>query len=362
MHEAIQHQLRHDCITAAERTPGLVDGLRGQTISVVGGLGFSGTWIAEMIAALNDEFGTGIHLHLIGREPQKWITQHARLRRGDISLQSVDIRSAFEFSRDTTLVIHAAGIADPRIHASDPQVVYQSTLFGLDNTLAATNRLENIQRFVLMSSGLVTGHTNRFSPLGETEVGMLEFRRLHNLYAEVRRAAEAIANSFASQFRLPVSTVRAFTFLGPYQPADAPWAINNFIRDALSGNEIRIHGAGSSLRSYLYGSDVAAWLLQSALRGKDGSVYNFGGTEAISHAQAAEWISERITPKPKILMRTHSKDDPRSNDFFPDVTFSERELGVQQTIDVRTAITRTLKWQANQQGLMRLFRDDNQNS
>ncbi len=362
MPDAMQHQLRRDCLTAAEQAPGLVDGLRGQSVSVVGGLGFSGTWIAEMVTALNDEFGTGIHLHLIGREPQKWLAQHARLLRPDISLKAVDIRSAFEFPRDTTLVIHAAGIADPRIHASDPQFVYQSTLLGLDNALAATNRLEKIQRFVLMSSGLVTGQTARLSPLSETEVGVLEFRRLHNLYAEVRRAAEAIANSYASQYRLPASTVRAFTFLGPFQPVDAPWAVNNFIRDALSGNEIRIHGAGSSRRSYLYGSDVAAWLLLSALRGEDGAVYNLGGAETISHAQAAEWISERVSPTPKILMRTHGKEDPRSSDFFPDVTFTERELGVRPTIDVRSAITRTLKWQADQQGLLRLFRDDEKSS
>lgn len=356
MLDSMQHQLRRDCLASAERVPGLIDGLRGQSVSVIGGLGFSGTWIAEMVAALNDKFGTAIRLHLIGREPQRWIAQHTRLHRDDIFLQAADIRSAFEFARDTTLVIHAAGIADPRIHASDPQLVYQSTLFGLDNALVATSRLENIQRFVLMSSGLVTGQTDHLSPLIETEVGLIEFRRLHNLYAEVRRAAEAIANSYASQFRLPVSTVRAFSFLGPFQPVDAPWAVNNFIRDALSGNEIRIHGAGSSRRSYLYGSDVAAWLLQSGLRGRDGVVYNLGGDEAITHAQAAQWVCEKITPEPKVLVRTLGNEHPRSSDFFPDVTFTKSELGVQQVIDVRTAIARTLGWQADQQGLSRFLK------
>ncbi len=351
MLNSMQHQLRTDCLASAGRSPGLVEGLRGQTVSVVGGLGFSGIWIAEMVATLNDEFGTRISLNLIGREPEKWIARNPRLNRDDISLQTVDIRSAFEFARDTTLVIYAAGFADPRIHASDPQLVYQSTLFGLDNALAAANRLENIQRFVLMSSGLVTGQTVHPSPLKETEVGLLEFRGLHNLYAEVRRSAEAIANSYASQYRLPVGTVRALTFLGPFQSVDAPWGVNNFIRDALSGNEIRVQGAGSSRRSYLYGSDLAAWLLQSGLRGKEGAVYNPGGDEAITHAQAAEWVRERVTSEPKILVRTHDKEHPHSSDFFSDVTFTKSELGVQQAIDAYTAISRTLGWQVDQQDL-----------
>lgn len=356
MLDPIEVQLRQDCLASADALPALTERLQGHHIAVVGGLGFTGTWLAQMVAMLNDERHAGVRLTLVGRDPQKWLNNHPQLRRNDILLQASDVRSPFDLVRDTTLVIHAAGTADPRMQASDPHRVYQSILFGLDNALTASSRLEGIQRFVNISSGLVAGGGEPAAAIAESDNGVLEFNRLHNLYAEVRRTGEAMVSGYASQYRLPVCTVRAFTFLGPFQQLDAPWAVNNFIRDALSGHEVRVHGAGSSRRSYLYGSDVAAWLLQVALGGEDSGVYNFGGDEPVTHEQVAHLVSEHIAPAPSILIRTRATDDQRSRDFYPDLSHVRQKLGVRVTVDVRSAIERTMRWQADQQGLMHRLR------
>lgn len=358
MDDLVRVQIRKDCLAAADTHQSLSRYLRRQHVAVVGGFGFAGTWLAEMISALNDERGVCARLTLIGRDGQSWRQANAHLQRDDIALYPSDVRSAFEFPRDTTLVIYAAGIADPRVQASDPQFVYQSILFGLDNALTAANRLEALQRFVNISSGLVVGRVDSASPLSESSLGLLDFQRPHNLYAEMRRAGEAMVSSHASQYRLPVSTIRAFSFLGPFQPLNAPWALNSFIRDALLGHEIRVHGTGTSRRGYLYGSDVAAWLLQAALVGKDSATYNIGGDEIVSHEQVAQWVSELTQPQPRILIKTSLADDNRSHDFLPDLTHTRHELGVSVTVDVRTAIQRTMQWQAAQMGLARRLRDN----
>jgi dTDP-glucose 4,6-dehydratase len=356
MLDAMQRQLRDDCLASAAALPDLAQRLKGHRVAVVGGTGFSGTWLAEMIAALNDEGSGNAHLHLIGRTPAKWAAQHPHLKREDISLQAADVRSPFELPRDTTLVLFAAGIADPRVHASEPQRVFQTTVYGLDNTLAAAGRLEDIERFVNLSSGLVAGGGLPSRALTEGDIGPLDFTRFHNLYAEARRAAESLACGHAGQYRLPVSTVRAFTFLGPYQALDAPWAMNNFIRDALSGHEIRVHGEGTSRRSYLYGSDVAAWLLQACLAGQDGAAYNLGGDRPLSHAEAAAWVGARSNPSPQIILKSRQKADGRSHDFFPDLEHTTKALGTRVVIDVGTAIERTMRWHAGRLAAARRLR------
>jgi nucleoside-diphosphate-sugar epimerase len=255
-------------------------------------------------------------------------------------------------------VIFAAGIADPRTQASEPQRVFQTTVYGLDNTLAAAGRLENIQRFVNISSGLVAGSGLPARAITENDIGALDFTRFHNMYSEARRAAESLACGYSSQYRLPLSTVRAFTFLGPYQAVDAPWAMNNFIRDALAGHEIRVHGEGTSRRSYLYGSDVAAWLLQACLAGEDGAIYNLGGDEPLSHADAAAWVGERSHPSPQIVLKSLQKEDGRSQDFFPDVAHTMKSLGTQVVFNVRTAIERTMQWHAANLGVARRIRSE----
>ena len=52
-----------DCL-AASTDAEVRAALRGQRIAVTGGSGFLGSWLAEMVAALNDEYLLGMKLDL----------------------------------------------------------------------------------------------------------------------------------------------------------------------------------------------------------------------------------------------------------------------------------------------------------
>lgn len=356
MPDEVRRALREDCRASLSPLPRLPAALADQRIAVVGGTGFVGSWLAEAVAALNDDFGARVRLDLYGRSVSRWHVGREHLCRADITLHALDVRAPFELRRDTTLVLFAAGIADPRVQASDPHRVFQTSVYGVDHALSAASRLEDIRRFVHLSSGLVLGGTLPQRALGERDLGLLDFTQLHMVYAEARRAAESLACACASQYRLPLSTARAFTFFGPYQPLDAPWALNNFIRDALAGHEIRIHGDGSTRRSYLYGSDVAAWLLQALVAGRDSEIYNIGGCQAVSHAEAASLVSERIVPAAELLYRSQPHAVGRNHDFLPDVSHSMQALGVAPVFDLQAAIERTMRWHAHHLGSMRRLR------
>jgi len=275
-----------------------------------------------------------------------------------VQAHTVDVRSSFELPRDVTLVLYAAGVADPRVHASDPFRVHETTLHGLTHALAASARLELLQRFVNLSSGLVAGASASEHGLRESDLGPLDFTRVHNVYAESRRAGENLVSLYASQYRIPVSTARAFTFLGPYQPLDAPWAANNFLRDALSGNDIRLHGDGTTRRSYLYGSDAAAWLLKILIDGQDGEVYNLGGVQPVSHADVARLVAERTMPTPQLVYKSQPVAGGRRHDFFPDLSHVRATLGLQQTMEIDAAIQRAMLWHARRLGVTRRLREE----
>ena len=351
-------QLREDCRASLAELPGLPSQLDGQRIAVIGGTGFVGSWLAETVATLNDDLGSRVRIALLGRSAARWHDSHPHLKRADISLHAVDARSPFELPRDTTLVLFAAGIADPRVHASDPHRVFQTNVYGIDHALTAAARLERIQRFVNLSSGLVLGADLPQRALAEGDVRALDFTRFHNLYAEARRAAESLACVYAGQYRIPLSTARAFTFLGPYQALDAPWALNNFIRDALVGSEIRIHGDGTAQRSYLYGSDVAAWLLKLLVNGRDGEVYNIGGNEPVTHGTAAACVASQTFPKPEVVYRSQPRENARNHDFYPDVSHTMQTLAVRPVFGIRAAIERSLRWHAHHLGAVRRVRTE----
>lgn len=303
------------------------ESLASAHIAVTGGTGFLGTWLAETVAVLNDEHKLGITLHIYARHTEKWSAAYPHLNRNDIILHRQDVRSAFEFDPRVTHVIHAAGIPDNRMHASDPLRVFETTVYGAHNSLEAAAKLGKLKRFVHVSSGLVV------QAIGESG-------QIHRVYVDAKRAAETLCSIYRSQHRLPMLTLRPYTFIGPYQLLDRPWAVNNFMRDSLTGHEIRIHGDGNTKRSYLYGSDAAAQLLQLLARGDDGATYDLGSQHPVALAELAERVAAKVNPSPRITLRTLPHAAP-GRDFLPDV---KNPLGLSESCNLDMAIDHTLAW------------------
>jgi nucleoside-diphosphate-sugar epimerase len=337
-------EIRQDCLLACAGQPEVRAKLGLQHLAVTGGTGFLGTWIAETITALNDEYRLGITLDLYARNVNDWVKKYPHLsKRSDIRLKSQDVRSPFEFSRDTNFVVHAAGIPNNRVHSSDPLRVYHTTVSGINNALQATSQLDNLSRFVNVTSCLVSSTPNRPGPLEETDYFPMPCGQLHTVYAEAKRTAENLAAIYRSQFRMPVSTIRPFTFAGPYQELDRPWALNNFLRDVLTGSDIRMHGDGQTRRSYMYGSDAACWTLAALVNGTDGATYNVGSPTAVTHLELVKLIGEHASPKPRVVLNTMPSKQGH-DDLYPDVTFTQKTLGVMQTCSLEQTVDKTWRW------------------
>jgi nucleoside-diphosphate-sugar epimerase len=338
-------ELYQDCLKACANQLNVHSKLSLKRIAITGGTGFLGTWIAEMISALNDEYELKITLDLYARNTAEWEMKYPHLSsRKDIRLYSQDVRSPFQFQSDTNFVIHAAGVPNNRVHASDPLRVFHTTVDGIKNALEAASQLDNLYRFLNVSSGLVGGKAVRLGGLSEMDYFPIPSGQLHLVYVDAKRSAESIAAIYRSQFRMPISTIRPFTFAGPYQSLDRPWAINSFLGDALMGRDIRIHGDGSARRSYLYGSDAAWWALVALVNGADGAVYNVGSPAVISHAELAQLISKKMTLNFGIATNTIPNRQGQRDELYPNVEHIQSDLGVIQTCSLEHAIDKTWRW------------------
>jgi len=337
--------IRSDCVASCVAGAEIRSKLSLTNIAVTGGTGYLGTWLAEMITTLNDEFNTSINLHLYARNIGVWKEKHKHLSsRSDIKIYSQDVRSPFNFEPQVTHVIHAAGIPNNRIHSSNPLRVYQTIVSGTANVLEAASQLNGLIRFLNVSSGLVNGLGIGIGGISEGYASPISAGQLHNVYTDAKRSAESLAAIYRSQFKIPISTVRPFTFAGPYQSLDCPWAFNNFLSDALANRPIRINGDGRVLRSYLYGSDAAFWLLTALAKGIDGAVYNIGSSNPISHIDLATLISSKLPKNNDILVNTSEVNSRSSADFYPDLSNINRELQVTETCNLEQLIEKTLRW------------------
>lgn len=324
----------------------LLKALRNETVFVTGGTGFFGTWLAEMISCLNDAHNFGCRLILLGRRADIFRKKAPHLaERPEITLIEQDVRMMIELPPETSFLIHAAGSPDSRLHASDPLQTIDTIVSGTNAVLAAASRLPALRKIILVSSGLIYGNQPwEMKGISENFMGSVDCAAAISAYAEAKRMSETIAAAYRSQHRLPITNVRPFAFIGPYQLMDRPWAINNFIRDSLRGGPIRILGDGTSVRSYMYPSDMAFWLLRFLAGGVTGRSYNLGSPHGISLKELAEKIAACFPKKIEIECRFLTNEVARRSRLVPDITFAGKTLGLSISVDLDAAMRRTILW------------------
>lgn len=346
MLDQIRASIRQDCLNATAEQGNIISKLSNKKIAITGGTGFLGSWLAEITIVLNAEFDANIVLDIFARDVDTWQKKYPHFSSCKfINCISHDIRSPIAFSSDTAFIIHAAGSPSRRLHISDPLGTVK-TILGIESVLEAATKLTNIERFVNVSSCFVAGKNNNDNNEGlkESDCFPISSGALDSVYSDAKRMAETLCSVYRSNFRLPICTVRPFTFTGPYQSLQNPWAINNFINDAINGNDIRIHGDGCAKRSYLYGSDAAVWTLASLIRGKDGGIYNLGGGDPITLNNLASIVRQESPKLVKVLHNTLFSESKKGDDLYPDISHTMAVLGVKETRTIEQSIRSTIEW------------------
>lgn len=335
--------IRADCESAAADL-GKLQKLRDQRILVTGGTGFVGSWITEMVSWLNDVHGFGIELLLLAPSASTLSQRAPHLAsRGDVTLLEQDVRDMTVLPEGVTYVIHAAGTPDNRVHVTDPLRTMSVIAQGTSAVLRAAAAAPELRKLLNVSSGLVYGaQPLDMAGIPESYAGGPRPDSISSIYAEAKRYAEAEAAAWRSQAKLPVVTARPFAFIGPYQGLDKPWAVNNFLRDALLCVPIRILGDADTVRSYMYPSDMAFWFLAILAEGVPGTAYNVGSPEGVTLGALAERIAASFDSPPDIVCRPLG--EPRTSRFVPDVSHAQSTLGLSVTVGLDRAIQRTLEW------------------
>src|SRR5258705_5997824 len=81
-------------------------------------------------------------------------------------------------------------------------------------------------------------------------------------YDEGKRAAETLFMDYYRMHQLNVRIVRIFNTYGPRMHPFDGRVVSNFIRQALSGEDITIFGDGSQTRSFCYRGDLIEGMLR----------------------------------------------------------------------------------------------------
>ena len=213
---------------------------------------------------------------------------------------------------------------------------------GQERVIVEAVRMNN--RLLFLSSGAVYGRQPLdLSHLPETWEGAPQIGDSNSAYHEGKRVAELMGNIAATKQSLHFISARLFAFIAPFLPLGTHFAAGNFIRDALSSNQIEIQSGGGSVRSYLYATDLCSGLWALLARGETGSAYNIGSDLDITIKELAIIVAWLAGTNARVNVR--GLDTPENvSRYVPSLERLHNEIGIKQSISLEQSLKRTISW------------------
>ncbi len=306
-------------------------------IFITGGTGFFGKNILRLLSS-------DVKITVLSRSPEKFQKEFSDLLKGkQISFIKGDIRD-FALPKGVMYdyVIHGATEASAKLEKENPQEMYSVIVDGTRNLIH--NVKDKTNKLLLISSGGVYGK----QPYGLSHISETYFPAPITSYGKGKLESEKLC--FDSG--IPSVISRCFTFVGPYLPLDAHFAIGNFISNALKDEPIIINGDGSPYRSYMYADDLIEWLWAILLRGKVGEIYNVGSDIQISIADLAYLISSCFANKPEVkILGMQTAQNLKiitqklfAESYVPSIDKVKKELNLQIKTGILESILKTISW------------------
>jgi len=232
---------------------------------ITGAAGFLGAALTNRLAREGhqvrglDDLSTG--------DPQA-LGPDVHFTRGDVN----DRPKLWTLLQDVDCVYHLAARVSVQESVLYPRE-YNAVNVGGTVSLMEAMRDVGVRRVVLVSSGAIYGDQDK-QPLKESMTP-----NPRSPYAVSKLAAEFYVRTIGRLWDIETVSLRVFNAYGPGQhlPPSHPPVVPNFLRQALRGSSLVVHGDGSQTRDYVYVDDaISALVAASTAPNIDGLVINVG--------------------------------------------------------------------------------------
>lgn len=166
-------------------------------------------------------------------------------------------------------------------------------------------------------------------------------------YGVTKLAAEHLVLAHVRSNGLPASILRYFSIYGPRQRPDMAYRI--FIAAMLEGKEITIYGDGRQSRSNTFISDCVRGTIQAIDGAQVGEIYNIGGGQEITLAEAIDLMADATGASPLIRHAPQRPGDQRRT--WADTAKARAAFGYEPMVTPEIGLREQVAWQAGQVGL-----------
>ncbi|MEW6558023.1 MAG: NAD-dependent epimerase/dehydratase family protein [Elusimicrobiota bacterium] len=336
--------LEDDLKSIWENLKDILNEIKGKTFFITGGTGFFGKWFLETFSYCNSLLDLNCNIIVLSRVPAKFLDEFPYFNQDKIKFYEGDIVNYHFPNEDIDYIIHGATSASVELNSNDPLMMLDTIINGTRRTLELAKD-KKVKSLLYISSGAVYGKFySDMLKVSEDYKCSPDCTEPLSAYGEGKRVGELLCSIYFKHFGVPAKIARCFAFVGPYLPLDKHFAVGNFILNALKNENIIVKGDGMPLRSYLYPTDLVTWLIRILIRGKNNYPYNVGSSKEISIGRLAMEISLITSGILGVKILIKSPKVKLAESYVPIVKKIETELGVQQEVNLQSALKKTINF------------------
>lgn len=335
-----------DITTVISATPNIQQ-LQDKTILISGATGMIGKLMIDVIMYMNRHDCLNCRIIALGRNEagarQRFVETFDdplfTFVKCDIN-DSVDIPDI-----GIDYYIHAASNTHPVAYAEDPIGTIMTNILGTYNLLDSAVK-HHAQRFVFLSTVEVYGENRGDIELfDENYCGFINCNSVRAGYPESKRAGEALCQSFRKKTGIEIVIPRLPRSFGPSMLMSDSKATAQFIKKALSKENIVLKSDGKQQYSFGYSADIVSGVLMCLLNGYDGEAYNIADKNCnMKLGEFAELCAELSGTHVAYDLPNEKEKEGFSNSVKSMLDGKKiHELGWEAHFFGREAISRTIK-------------------
>jgi len=300
---------------------------------ISGGAGFLGSNLAirlcneghKVTVVDNLQTGNRKNLDVLKKKPNFKFIEH------DI-IKPVDIEEKIDF------VLNLACPASPPQYYKDPVRTLETNSVGTKNMLDLA--LKHEARFFHTSTSEVYGDPKEH-PQKETYFGNVEPYCKRSCYDEGKRYAEALIYEYRHLYSLNTGIIRIFNTYGPMMDPEDGRVVTNFIKQALSNEDITIQGTGEQTRSFCYVDDQIEGMMKMIHSSEEGPI-NIGNPGEFTINELADLVIRLTGSESEKIYVEAASSDPKQR--RPDITLAKEKLGWEPKIQLEEGLKKTIDW------------------